>query len=95
MPAIPLQAPEGLNVNAILRNIARCYPDLNEEKTKFIDAFAALYNNLITELDKYLGHPLAAETADRIRLRSSNIVRFARETDLKLRLLGVLNRITN
>ena len=90
---IPLHAPEGLNINAILRNIARCYPDL-DEKTRFIDAFAALFDSLLTEIEKYLGRPLADATADRIRLRSSNIVRFARETDLKLRLLGVLNRIT-
>jgi hypothetical protein len=90
---IPLNAPEGLNVNVILRNIARCYPDLNE-KTRFIDAFAALFDDLIAQIKNCLGQPLATETRDRIRLRCSNIVRFANETDLKLRLLGVLNRIT-
>ena len=90
---IPLDTPEGLNINSILRNIANCYPDW-DEKTKFIDAFAALFDNLLTEIEKILGRPLAAATANRIRMRSSNIVRFARETDLKLRLLGVLNRIT-
>lgn len=91
---IPLHTPEGLNINLILRSISGCYSN-SDEKTKFIDAFAALFDNLITELEKYLGHPLASETANRIRLRTSNIVRFARETDLKLRLLGALNRITN
>jgi hypothetical protein len=62
-------------------------------KTKFIDAFAALFSNLIAEIKNYLGQPLTIETMDRIRMKSSNIVRFASETDLKLRLLGVLNRI--
>jgi hypothetical protein len=90
---IPLDTPESLNINVILRNIARCYPGLNE-KTRFIDAFAALFSNLIAELENYLGRPLAAKTTKRIRLRSLNILRFAKETDLKLRLLGVLNRIT-
>lgn len=90
---IPLHAPEGLNITVVLRNIASCYPDLYD-KTLFIDAFAALFDKLIIELENFLGRPLAAETVDRIRLRSSNIVRFARESDLKLRLLGVLNRIT-
>ena len=90
---IPLDTPEGLNMNAILRNIASCYPD-SDEKNKFIDAFGALFDNLLTEIEKYLGRPLAAATADRIRMKSSNIVRFARETDLKLQLLAVLNRIT-
>jgi hypothetical protein len=90
---VPLDTPERLNLSTILRNIARHYPNSNE-KAMFIDAFAALFDNLIGELERYLGRRLSAETAEQIRVRSSNIVRFAEDTDLKMRLLGVLNRIT-
>lgn len=90
---VPLDTPERITHNAILRNIAQHFPDASAN-ANFMDAFAALFNNLIRELEKYLGEQLAAETAERIRVRSSNIVRFAKESDLKLRLLGIINRIS-
>ena len=90
---VPLHTPERITNNAILKNIARYYPESNKT-ARFMDAFAVLFKNLIDELEKFLGEQLAAETAERIRDRSSNIVRFAKESDLKLRLLGVINRIT-
>jgi hypothetical protein len=59
-----------------------------------MDAFAAFFENLIVELDVFLGERVAAETVEQIRIRSLNIARFAKASDLKIRLLGTINRIT-
>ena len=90
---LPLDTPDKMTNNAIFRNIAHCYPD-SSEKIKFMDAFAAFFENFIGEMEVFLGERFAAETVQRIRTRSLNIVRFAKASDLKMRLLGIINRIT-
>jgi hypothetical protein len=90
---LPLDTPDRITNNAIFRNIAHCYPD-STGKIKFMDAFAAFFENLIGQLEVFLGERFAAETVERIRIRSLNIVRFAKASDLKMRLLGIINRIT-
>jgi len=90
---VALHNPERLTINSILKNMANHYPD-SHQRALFIDAFAELFKNVLTEAERYLGTRLAAQTADRIRLESTNIMRFAQESDLKMRLLGVLNKIS-
>ncbi len=90
---LPLDTPDRISNSAVFRNIAHCYPD-STEKIKFMDAFAVFFDNLIGQLEVFLGERFAAETVERIRIRSSNIVRFAKTSDLKMRLLGIINRIT-
>jgi hypothetical protein len=90
---VALHNPERLSINSILINMANHYPD-SHRSALFIDAFADLFENVLTETERHLGTRLIAQTAERIRLESTNIMRFAQESDLKMRLLGVLNRIS-
>ena len=80
-------------MNSILKNMANHYPD-SHQSTLFVDAFADLFENVLAETKRYLGTRLTAQIAERIHLESTNIMRFAKESDLKLRLLGVLNTIS-
>jgi hypothetical protein len=89
---VSLETPDRLNINSILRNIAQHYPGAGQ-KALFIDAFSALFDDLLKESKRFLGLKLAEETFTSIRAGTSNIVRFAEESELKMRLLGVLNRI--
>jgi hypothetical protein len=89
---VALETPDSLNINSILRNIAQHYPG-SDQRALFMDAFSALFDNLLKELKRFLGLKLAAETFASIRAGTSNIVRFAKESELKMRLLGILNRI--
>lgn len=90
---VALHNPQRLTINSILKNMANHYPD-SDQNALFIDAFADLFANVLAETKRYLGTHLTAQTAERIRLESTNIMRFAKDSDLKIRLLGVLNRIT-
>ena len=74
--------------------MANHYPD-SHQSALFIDAFADLFENVLAETKRFLGTRLTAQTAERIRLESTNIMRFAQESDLKMRLLGVLNKISH
>jgi hypothetical protein len=89
---VALETPDSLNINSILRNIAQHYPG-SDQRALFMDAFSALFDNLLKELKRFLGLKLDAETFASIRAGTSNIVRFAKESELKMRLLGILNRI--
>jgi hypothetical protein len=91
---VALQNPERLTINSILKNMANHYPD-SRQNALFIDAFADLFENVLAETKRYLGARLTSQTAERIRLESTNIMRFAQESDLKMRLLGVLNKISH
>lgn len=90
---VALDTPEQLTINSILKNIANHYPE-SHQRALFIDAFADLFENMLAETKRYFGSRLTAETAERIRVESTNIMRFAKESELKMRLLGVLNKIT-
>ena len=89
---VALHNPERLTINSILKNMANHYPD-SHQSALFIDAFADLLENVLDETERHLGARSTAQIAERIRLESMNIMRFAPDSNLKMSLLGVLNRI--
>jgi len=89
---VPLDAPEHLKIQTVLRNLATYFP-APDQRSVFINAFFELFENMLRELKNFLGERLLEHTIDRIKSGASNIERFATESNLKRRLLETLNRI--
>ncbi|NNF99104.1 MAG: MarR family transcriptional regulator [Desulfobacteraceae bacterium] len=84
-----LAEPNSLNEEGIIRNLSRHFPNVKSAMI-FIDAFHALYTNILEELKKFLGVGLTSDSANEIGNKIRDIERFASDTELKKQLLAVL-----
>jgi hypothetical protein len=90
---IDLESPEEMTTGAILRNMYRNFPS-PEQRLLFIEGFSALFQNILEELRAFLGVGLRRSTAEKVRKKISDIERFASDSQLKDRLLDVLDTIS-
>ena len=78
----------------ILRNIAHYYPG-PETRNLFIEAFCALFEHMLTAIEKYLGIRLAEQAAVKIKTEIKSIERYATETALRSHLLETFDRLVH
>ena len=89
---IPLERGGDVTKEMILRNIAHYYPG-PETRILFIEAFCALFENMLTAIGKYLGITLAEQASVKIRTEIKNIERYATETALRSHLLETFDKM--
>lgn len=89
---VPLEEPEKLDMNQILRNIASYFP-APKQRLMFMDAFRSLYLHILDETKKFLGAGLTKETIKKIGTVKADIETFSADTPSKQKMLGILNEI--
>jgi len=89
---IPLDNPERVRKEMVLKNMAYYYPE-PEQRYLFIEAFCELIGNLRTEIDRYLGGKFASDATVKIQTEIKNIERYAKETALRSHLLETFDRL--
>ena len=89
---IPLEKPDEVTKDMILRNIAHYYPEL-DTRILFIEGFYALFEHLQAAIEKYLGRRLAEQAAGKIKTEIKNIERYAKETALRSHLLETFDKM--
>ena len=91
---ISLEKGAAVTKEMILRNIAHYYP-APETRNLFIEAFCALFEHMLTAIEKYLGIRLAEQAAVKIKTEIKNIERYATETALRSHLLETFDRLVH
>jgi hypothetical protein len=89
---IPLEKPDKVTKEMILRNIAHYYPE-PERRIVFIEAFCALFEQIQTAIENYLGSHLVKQAAVKIKTEIKNIERYAKETALRSHLLETFDKL--
>lgn len=91
---IPLEKPDEVKKDMILRNIAHYYPE-PDRRILFVEAFCALFDQMQTAIEKYLGRRLAEHAAVKIKTEMKNIERYAQKTALRNHLLEVFDKLVH
>ena len=91
---IPLEKPGEVTKDMILRNVAHYYPE-PETRILFIEAFFALFENMRTAIERYLGRQLAEQATVKIKAEIKNIERYAKETALRSHLLETFDKMVH
>ena len=91
---IPLDNPERVRKEMILKNMAHYYPE-PAQRYFFIEAFCELIGNLRTEIRRYLGRNFASDATVKIQTEIKNIERYAKETALRSHLLETFDRFSD
>jgi DNA-binding Lrp family transcriptional regulator len=89
---VPLEKPEEVTKEMILRNMAHYYPG-PDTRIPFIEAFCALFEHMQTAIEKYLGRQLAEQATGKIKTEIKNIERYAKETSLRSHLLETFDKM--
>jgi DNA-binding Lrp family transcriptional regulator len=89
---IPLETPDEVTKDMILRNIAHYYPE-PDTRILFIEAFCALFEHMQAAIEKYLGKRLAEQATGKIKTEIKNIERYAKETALRSHLLETFDKM--
>jgi hypothetical protein len=89
---VPLEKPDEVTKDMILRNIAHYYPEPGQ-RILFIEAFCTLFEHLQTSIEKYLGRRLAEQATVKIKTEMKNIERYAKETSLRSHLLETFDNM--
>jgi DNA-binding Lrp family transcriptional regulator len=91
---IPLEKPDEVKKDMILRNIAHYYPE-PDTRILFVEAFCALIEQMQTASEKYLGRRLAEHAAVKIKTEIKNIARYAQESALRSHLLEAFDKLVH
>lgn len=89
---VVLEEPEKIDINVILRNMASYFSSAKYQFT-LMDTFYALYVNILNELNKFLGLGLTKGSLQEIRRIRNDIQVFSVKTELKQRLVEVLDDV--
>ncbi|MCK5266772.1 MAG: hypothetical protein KAR07_01270, partial [Spirochaetes bacterium] len=89
---IPLDNPDRVRKEMILRNMAYYYPEPSQ-RYLFIEAFCELIENVHNEIRRYLGQKFSATVTQKIQTEIKNIERYAKETALRSHLLETFDRL--
>ncbi|HPJ66442.1 MAG TPA: hypothetical protein PLQ82_10905 [Desulfobacteraceae bacterium] len=89
---IPLDDPERVDANMILRNIASHFPS-PENRFTFVDAFYEIYKNIMDEAKLFLGIGLVKEMIKKIKTIKADMETFSEDTPSKKRALKILTEL--
>ena len=90
---IPLENPDRVRKEMVLKNMAYYYPE-PAQRYLFIEAFCELIGNLRAEIHRYLGGKLASDATLKIQTEIKNIERYAKETAMRSHLLETFDRLS-
>jgi hypothetical protein len=90
---IPLENPDRVRKEMVLKNMAFYYP-APAQRYLFIEAFCELIGNLRAEIHRYLGGKLASDATVKIQTEIKNIERYAKETAMRSHLLETFDRLS-
>jgi len=90
---IPLENPDRVRKEMVLKNMAYYYPE-PAQRYLFIEAFCELIGNLRAEIHRYLGGKLASDATVKIQTEIKNIERYAKETAMRSHLLETFDRLS-
>ena len=90
---IPLENPDRVRKEVVLKNMAHYYPE-PAQRYLFIEAFCELIGNLRAEIHRYLGGKLASDATVKIQTEIKNIERYAKETAMRSHLLETFDRLS-
>ena len=90
---IPLENPDRVRKEMVLKNMAYYYPEPTQ-RYLFIEAFCELIGNLRAEIHRYLGGKLASDATVKIQTEIKNIERYAKETAMRSHLLETFDRLS-
>jgi hypothetical protein len=90
---IPLENPDRVRKEMVLKNMAYYYPE-PAQRYLFIEAFCELIANLRAEIHRYLGGKLASDATVKIQTEIKNIERYAKETAMRSHLLETFDRLS-
>jgi len=89
---IPLEKPDAIKKDMILRNIAHYCPD-PDARILCVEAFCAFFKQMQTVIEKNLGSRLAGQITLKIKTEIKNIERCAQETALRRQLLEAFAKL--
>jgi len=90
---IPLENPDRVRKEMVLKNMAYYYPE-PAQRYLFIEAFCELIGNLRAEMHRYLGGKFASDATVKIQTEIKNIERYAKETAMRSHLLETFDRLS-
>jgi len=90
---IPLENPDRVRKEMVLKNMAYYYPE-PAQRYLFIEAFCELIGNLRAEIHRYLGGKLASDATVKIQTEIKNIERYAKETAMRSHLLETFDHLS-
>jgi len=90
---IPLDNPDRVRKQMVLKNMAYHYPDPTQ-RYLFIEAFCELIGNLRSEIRRYLGGEFASDATAKIQTEIKNVERYAKETAMRSHLLETFDRLS-
>ena len=90
---IPLENPDRVRKEMVLKNMAFYYPE-PAQRYLFIEAFCELIGNLRAEIHRYLGGKLASDATVKIQTEIKNIERYAKETAMRSHLLETFDGLS-
>jgi hypothetical protein len=90
---IPLDNPDRVRKQMLLKNMAHYYPDPTQ-RYLFIEAFCELIGNLHSEVNRFLGGKIASDATAKIQIEIKNIERYAKETAMRSHLLEIFDRLS-
>jgi hypothetical protein len=90
---IPLENPDRIRKEMVLKNMAYYYPE-PAQRNLFIEAFCELIGNLRAEIHRYLGGKFASDATVKIQTEIKNIERYAKETAMRSHLLETFDRLS-
>ena len=90
---IPLENPDRVRKEMVLKNMAYYYPE-PAQRYLFIEAFCELIGNLRAEIHRYLGGKFASDATVKIQTEIKNIERYAKETAMRSHLLETFDRLS-
>ena len=90
---IPLENPDRVRKEMVLKNMAYYYPE-PAQRNLFIEAFCELIGNLRTEIQRYLGGKFASDATVKIQTEIKNIERYAKETAMRSHLIETFDRLS-
>jgi hypothetical protein len=90
---IPLDNPDRVRKEMVLKNMAQYYPE-PAQRYLFIEAFCELIGNLRAEIHRYLGGKFASDATVKIQTEIKNIERYAKETAMRSHLLETFDRLS-
>jgi hypothetical protein len=91
---IPLDNPERVRKQMVLRNMARYHPD-PAQRYLFIEAFCDLIGKLRSEINRHLGDRFASDATSKIQTEIKNVERYAKETAMRSHLLETFDRLSD
>lgn len=89
---IPLHDPQHMEKNAILNNMATHYPEA-EKRFIFIDIFGELFESMLREAKRFLGHRLSKAMTDEIHSKIKDVESLSIKTTYSERLTNTLREL--